>query len=108
MFYTKIVKTETIIEKLDTLQLSAEEKLHLSGLIDTSLHHVILNEVLSNLSTEDKKEFLKLSAHESNHSKILEFLTQKIEDIEEKITKVSDQLISEMHKDIEEAREVEQ
>lgn len=105
MFYTKFIQKETLIEQLDTLNLSMEEKVHLSTLIDSSLHHLVLDEILSNLSTEDKKLFIDLISHEKDHQKIYDFLTGKIENIENRIKKISDELIEEMHGDIKEAKE---
>lgn len=104
MFYTKIIKKEILIEELDSLTLSQEEKIHLSSLIDSSLHHAILDEVLSNLNGDDKKLFLKLLSDEKDHDKVMEFLKDRIENIEEKIGKISDQLIKEMHSDVKEAK----
>lgn len=106
MFYTKIVRKDILIEELETLTLNSEEKMHLSALIDSSLHHAILDEVLSNLSDDDKKLFLKMLSEEKDHEKVLEFLKEKIEDIEAKIQKVSDQLIKAMHEDVKEAKGV--
>lgn len=104
MFYAKIIKKEILIEELDSLTLSQEEKIHLSALIDSSLHHAILDEVLSHLSNDDKKLFLKVLADEKDHQKVLEFLKERIENVEDKIEKISEQLIKEMHADVKEAK----
>lgn len=103
-FYTKFISIEEVIEELHTLDLSTEERMHLAGLIDSSLHHAILNEVLSHLKGEDKKLFLKLLAEQESHEKITEFLEIKVDNIQDKIKKVADELVAEMHKDIKEAK----
>lgn len=102
-FYTKYISIESVLVELNSLSLSDKERMHLASLIDSSLHHAILDEVLSNLSLDDKKLFMKLLAQE-NHEKVMEFLNVKIEGIESKIKKVADDLILKMHKDMKEAK----
>src|SRR3989344_1096933 len=80
-FYTKLVNIETLISNLDELDLSAGEKAHLANLVDSSLHSAILDEILSNLSPEDKKLFLEKLETEKDHDKILEFLNEKIDNV---------------------------
>jgi len=104
-FYTKLVNIETLISNLDELDLSAGEKAHLANLVDSSLHSAILDEILSNLSPEDKKLFLEKLETEKDHDKILEFLNEKIENVEDRVKKVSEQLVSELHEDIKQAKE---
>jgi len=105
-FYTKLVNIETLISNLDELDLSAGEKAHLANLVDSSLHSAILDEILSNLSPEDKKLFLEKLETEKDHDKILEFLNEKIDNVEDRVKKVSDQLITELHEDLKQAKEV--
>lgn len=100
MFYLKLIETNILIQELDSLGLKPEEKAHLTSLIDSSIHHAIIDEVLSNLSDEDKKDFLKLLDSEKNHDKVLEFLNSKVDRIEQKIKSVADSLVSELHADI--------
>ncbi len=103
-FYTKIINIESILEELHSLDLSDEERIHLASLIDSSLHHAILDEVLASLSEEDKKLFLRLLSEEEEHEKILSFLNDKVDNVQDKIKKVADDLVKEMHKDIREAK----
>lgn len=105
-FYTKIINIESVLEQLHSLDLSEEERVHLAALIDSSLHHAILDEVLNSLNEEDKKLFLKLLSEEGEHEKIMEFLNTKVEHVEDKIKKVADDLVIEIHKDIKQAREI--
>lgn len=103
-FYSHIVETESIVVELNQMGLTGEEKAHLVSLIDSNLHHTILDAILSELSEEDKKIFLKHLASE-NHSKVWEFLNEKIKNIEDKIKKASDDLKKQLQKDIKEAKE---
>ncbi|MBI2039948.1 hypothetical protein HYT18_02655 [Candidatus Microgenomates bacterium] len=98
-FYSHIVKIETITAELDKLDLTDEERIHLAHLIDSSLHHTILDAILSQLAEEDKRLFLK-HVHEDDHDKIWQFLNEKVDNIEEKIKKAADGLINELHEDI--------
>ena len=105
-FYEKFIVIENLTEELHSLDLTEEEKHHLSGLIDGSLHHVILDEILSNLSAEDKKVFLSKMKQDPQSEELLEFLNQKIDKLEERINKVSQQLVEELHADVKEAKKV--
>lgn len=105
-FYTKYIVIESLIEELHSMDLSDEERHHLTSLVDSSLHHAILDEILSSLSKEDKKIFLNKINQDPESEKIMEFLNEKIENIEEKIRRVSDELVKEMHSDVKEAKRV--
>ncbi|MFH1832597.1 MAG: hypothetical protein ABH816_00320 [Candidatus Levyibacteriota bacterium] len=99
-FYTHIIEIDSLIVKLNNINLSKDEREHLISLIDSNLYHVILDAILSELSKEDKKIFLEhLSV--DNHEKIWDFLNGKIENIEDKIKNASADLTKELHKDIE-------
>lgn len=103
-FYSHIVETESIVIKLNQMDLAEEEKAHLLALIDSNLYHTILDAILSELSDEDKKNFLRHLASE-DHGKVWELLNEKVKDIENKIKKASDDLKKQLLKDIKEAKE---
>ena len=103
-WYTHLVELESIHFELDKMSLSEQEKLHLSQLIDSSLHNTILDAILSELSKEDKIIFLRY-VNENDHKKIWQFLNQKITNIEGKIKIVAEDLKKELHKDIKKAKE---
>lgn len=103
-FYGHLISVESLIVELDQLDLSEEEKHHLAALIDSSLHHKILDAVLSELGEEEKQKFLfHLSRDEDE--KLWELLNSKVDNIEDKIKKAAEDLKSELHKDIKEARQ---
>lgn len=103
-FYSHLIEIESIAVELDKLDLSHEQKVHLAGLTDSSLHHTILDAVLSELSVSDKKIFLN-HLKEGDHGKIWQFLNEKIDKVEEKIKKAADSLKLELHKDLKEVRQ---
>lgn len=104
-FYTKYIVIENLIEEFHQMDLSKEEQHHLALLVDSSLHHAILDEILSNLSEQDKKLFLKSLKEDPENEKLMDFLKDKVEGVEEKIKKVADDLVKEMHEDIKKAKE---
>lgn len=103
-FYSHLIEIESVIIEFENLNLSKEQKVHLSSLIDSSLHHTILDAVLSQLSSEDKRVFLN-HLKEDDRDKIWKFLNEKIDKVEEKIKKAADDLKSEIQKDLKEARQ---
>ncbi|MBI2314905.1 hypothetical protein HYU93_02500 [Candidatus Daviesbacteria bacterium] len=102
-FYTHLIEIESIIIELDKLDLSMEQKTHLTSLIDSSLHHTILDVVLSQLSIQDKKIFLTY-LQEGKHDKIWQFLNEKVDGVEEKIKKAAEDLKLQLHKDLKETK----
>lgn len=104
-FYTHLIEVEPIITEIDKLDLSDEERKHLATLVDSSLHNTILDAILSELSEEDKRQFLR-HVHEDDHDKIWKFLTEKTDNIEEKIKKAAEDLRKELHDDLQEAKRI--
>lgn len=102
-FYSHIVETTEIILALGDMDLSKDERLHLVSLIESNLHHEILDLILSELNEEDKRIFLK-HHHEGNHDKVWEHLSLKIKNIEDKIKNVAESLKKELYKDIQNTR----
>lgn len=103
-FYSHLIEIESIIIELDKFDLSMEQKVHLSNLIDSSLHHIVLDAVLSELTPTDKKVFLN-HLKEDDHSKIWQFLDGKVDKIEDKIKKVAEDLKVELHQDLKKAKD---
>ncbi|CAN5123084.1 hypothetical protein BH09PAT1_BH09PAT1_6020 [soil metagenome] len=100
-FYNHIVETESVVVKLHEVGLSEDEKAHLVALMDSSLHHVILDAILTELTPSDKKLFLQELATD-DHEAIWKFLKNKIDGIEDKIQNVANDLKKELHEDIKE------
>ncbi len=98
-FYSHLIEIESIVIELDKMDLSDAQKLHLTSLIDSSLHHTVLDAVLSELSETDKKVFLNC-LKEGSHGKIWQFLNEKVDNIEDKIKKTADDLTKELHEDL--------
>lgn len=103
-FYSHIIEIESLIVELDKLDLEDEQKRHLASLIDSSLHHTIMEAVLSQLQDDDKKLFIKY-LEEDDHDKIWKFLNERVEDIENKIKKASEDLKYQLYEDLKKARQ---
>lgn len=106
-FYSQLIETESIIYELHDMGFSDHEKSQLTALINSSLHHIILDTVLSELPEEDKRAFLTHVAHDE-HDKIWNLLNEKVEGIEEKIQKAAEELKKELYKDIHDAHKIEE
>lgn len=102
-WYTHLIEIELIISELDKMELSKAEKLHLAHLVDSNLHHRIMDAVLTQLQDEDKRVFMR-HLNEDNHDKIWQFLNEKVDDIEIKIKKAAGDLMEELKKDLKEAK----
>lgn len=102
-FYTHIIDTSTLSLELGNMDLNPKERMHLISLMDSNIHHEILDLILSELNPIDKKTFLSHLASE-DHDKVWKFLNSKVENIEEKIKKTADDLKKELHKDIQEIK----
>ncbi|OGH06408.1 MAG: hypothetical protein A2W22_06405 [Candidatus Levybacteria bacterium RBG_16_35_11] len=102
-FYAHLVETSSITVELADMELSQEERLHLLNLVNSNIHNSVLETVLSNLASEDKKIFLA-NLHSNDHDKIWSHLKSKIENIEEKIKESIEDLKKELQKDIAEAK----
>lgn len=102
-FYTHLIEIESVITELDKMELSTEQKLHLTGLIDSSIHHNILDVILSELSEPDKVIFLN-HLKGDDESKIWQFLNEKVDNIEDKIKKCANDLKVKLHEDLKEAK----
>lgn len=101
-FYTHLIEIESINLALDKMDISQQEKLHLAHLVDSNLHHTILDAILSQLQDEDKRVFMN-HLREKDHDKIWQFLNEKVVDIELKIKKTAESLKKELEKDLQEA-----
>jgi len=103
-FYSHLIEIESVIIELDKMDLGPEQKLHLAQLLDSSLHHTILDAIFSELSEEDKKVFAS-HLQEGKHEKIWKFLNEKIDHVEDKIRAAAKDLKEKLHKDLKEAKD---
>lgn len=102
-FYSHIIEVHELHMSLDGLELEPEEREHLLSLIEKSLHHAILDTVLSELTNDHKKVLLSLMV-KNEHDQAWELLVTNIPEAERKIRQTAHMLITRMHSDIKEAK----
>lgn len=103
-FYSHLIEIEPLMLVLNELNIKDHHKRHLAYLIDSSLHHSVMDIILSELSEQDKTIFLT-KLHQDPHSPdLMEFLNDRISKIEDKIIQAADELKAEIYKDIKEAK----
>lgn len=105
LFYSHLVEINSVIENLDQMDLNDEEKLELAKLIDSSLHHRVLDVILSELSDSDKRVFMQ-HLNKGEHDRIWQFLNEKVDGVEIKIKKVVEDLKTELHEDMKESEKL--
>lgn len=100
-----MIEIESLTIELDELDLSEKQRLHLAQLIDTSIHHTILDAIFSELSDQDKIELFKYLTSQDN-DRIWQLLNSKVDNVEEKIKSVADELKKQLKEDITEASDL--
>jgi hypothetical protein len=100
-FYSHLIETTDITIELAEIELTSDERVHLISLIEANIHSTVIETVLSNLTKEDKKIFLK-NLVSNDHEIIWSHLKSKTKNIEEKISKSVGILKKDLYKDIKE------
>ena len=104
-FYSHLVEETHITLEIGELEVTNTQRVHLLSLMKANIHSTVVSTVLSNLSTEDKKIFLKNLSLENNE-KIWAHLKNNIIDVEEKLKKIIDETIKELIEDVRQARKL--
>lgn len=103
IFYDHLINIEEVIIELDQNDISIEERSEFISIIDETLHHNILDTILSNLPFEHHENFLT-KFHKAPHDLDLIIYLRQVSgvDIEEKIktkaNEVKKEIISEIKK----------
>jgi len=103
-FYSHLIDFEPIVVTLTELEFEDAEREGLLEIAGDSVHHAVLDVILSELSDDDKKEFLRLLLDEG-HEQVWEHLNSRVENIEEKIKDTARKLQEELHKDIHDSKD---
>lgn len=99
-FYSHLVEESVIFAPLDKLDLSLGEREELTVIIIGNIHHLVLDLVLSELTPEDGKLFLKHVLYKE-HDLAWQLLPSKIERVEEKIKNTIREHVEEIVQEIE-------
>jgi predicted transcriptional regulator len=103
-FYSHLIEIHEIYLSISEIDLEDSERSHLLSLAEANIHATVINTVLPQLSEEDKKIFLK-NLVANDHEKTWKHLSNRIKNIESKLSKSLQELRRELLKDIEEAKE---
>lgn len=103
-FFSHLIEIDSLHVELDEHNLSYVQKEEIKNLLDESIYHTVLETILSELSEEDKKLFLS-HLMEDDHGKVWEFVNGRVENIEEKIVKATEDIKEKLHKDIRDSKE---
>lgn len=98
-FYHSVVSMDSLRVRLDLFDFSDLDKDQLMELAERTLHHAILDLVLSELSDKDKTLFLKNHAAEK-HEEIWSLLNSNIKNIQKKIRVAADSIAQKLHNDL--------
>lgn len=102
VFYDHLLDLSEFDRELEELALEYHEKAHLLEILDSALHHAVMDTILTEIPTHTHHDFLQnfaISPHDPAH---LEFLVIHSPDIEtkirEKARKTKDKFRSEVRK----------
>lgn len=105
LFYDHLIVIEEITAVLDTHEMTKEEREELLATIDETLHHHVLDVILTHLPREHHETFLEKLTVQPHHPELLAFIQEKTAvDIEREIKKTADKIKKKILKDIEEAK----
>ena len=96
IFWDYLIQIEEIEIKIDEYGLDKEEKLEFLRTVRQTFDARLLEEVLSLLPEEKHTAFLDKFTKKPHHPKLLEFLKEEIEDVEEKISEIAKNLKEEI------------
>lgn len=102
-FYSHIISIDSILIELHEMDLNSSQKAELASLIDSIIHHQVLDHVLSRLVDEDKKIFMQRYYQDPQDKELMEFIGNKVDNIESEIIEKVEELKSQFQQDIKEA-----
>lgn len=103
-FYSHLIEIESLVVELESIDLADHEKHELAQLVDSNIHNVVMDAILSKLPESDKRKFAEI-ANLEDHKKIWDFLKDRSDDIEDEIKKAAREMKKKMEEDIKEAKE---
>ena len=102
-FYSHLIEIDSLTVELDSLEMQDHEKHELAHLVDSNIHNVVMDAILSKLNDEDKRKFAEIVLSD-DHSKIWNFLKSKSDNVEEDIKKAAHEFKKKLHEDVREAK----
>ncbi len=88
IFYDHLIIIDSVTEVLDRQSLTIEERKEVLNSVDETLHHHVLDVILTNLPSEHHQKFLSHFHQAPQDRRLLAFLKEKtVIDIEKEILK---------------------
>lgn len=100
LFYDHLIEFEEIEIELTKFKLAGQEKEEIHQLIEESVHYRVMRRILDHLPAEHHQEFLERFHEAPYHEGVLEFLKEKVENIEELIKEEIASLKKELLEDL--------
>lgn len=98
-FYTHLISLESIHMAFDDLELHPEHREELLIILESHIHHVVLDLILSKLPEEERKQFMAHLATE-NHDELWNVINAHIDAAEAHIVLAVEAVKAELHADI--------
>ena len=103
IFYDHLIILDEIDAEIKATAQSQGEKEELWQIVDETVHHRVMDAILSHLPREVHEEFLEKFAKSPHDRKLISYLREKIKDdieriIHEEIAKLKKELLQEIHK----------
>lgn len=98
-FYSHIVDYSDLLDNLEDIQLSSKQRGNLAVIVESSLHHTIVDVILTQLH-EDHRHIFLLHLIEDDHDKIWGFLDEYIDDPKALIEQSAQSMFEDFKKDI--------
>lgn len=100
LFYDRVIEIESIWAELDGMELDEGQKEELREIIDDILRHKIMDRILETLPEDHHEEFLELVHKRPHDEGIVDYLKEKIEDIEDRLKLAAREFKTELAKEL--------
>ncbi len=103
IFYDYLIVLDEVESEIKATAKTREEKEELWQIVDETLHHRIMDVILSRLPRESHEEFLEKFTQSPHDRQLISYLREKIKDdveviIHEEIAKLKKEILSEIRK----------
>ena len=76
-FYSYLIQIDDLVTAMEDLELEDHHKQHLGALADSTVHHTILELILSKLSPTEKTTFVKMLHKNPQDPKLMDFFERE-------------------------------
>lgn len=98
-FYSHLINIERFEKRIERFDLYENERHEIITIFHETIHHTVVNIILTELDEENKKTFFK-RVQQDDHSYLWDDLSKKISKLEEKIKEAKNSIEEEIIKEI--------